>query len=111
MVWNNVEDGTSQPLFALKNVALFLRSTSNQSDNLTSLVNFIATVKMLVHEPSLINAHLSSEMTNVVQRDLVVLVNQIVVYSSREAVKAGEREIRSVIILVVINDGIINQFL
>ena len=64
---------------------------------------------MLVHAPSLINAQSSSAIINAVQRYLVVLENQIFVYSSLDAVKAAAREVVSVIMLVVIDDGIFNQ--
>ena len=100
------EDGTSLPFLALENVVLFLRSTSNRVDHLANLVDVIATVMMLVHTPSLINAQSSSEIINAVQSDLVVLVNQIVVYSSPNAVKAAAREVVSVSTLAVIDDGV-----
>ena len=109
-VVNLEEDGTSLPFLALENVVLFLRSTSNRVDHLANLVDVIATVMMLVHTPSLINPQSSSEIINAVQSDLVVLVNQIVVYSSPHVVKAAAPEIVSVIILAVIDDGIFNQF-
>ena len=89
---------------------LFLRSTSNQSDNLTNLVDVIATVMMLVHNPSLIDDYSSSEITNAFQRDHVVFVNRIVIDSSRDAVKAAARDIISVIIFAVLDDGMFNQF-
>ena len=95
---------------ALENVVLFLRSTSNRVDHLENLVDGIATVMMLVHNPSLINAQSSSEIINAVRSDLVILLNHIVPYSSLDAVKAAAREIVSVIILAVIDDGIFNQF-
>ena len=110
MVLNHEEDGTSLPFLALENVELFLRSTSNRVDHLANLVDAIATVMMVVHTPSLINAQSSSEIINAVQSDLVVLVNQIAVYSSSNAVKAATREVVSVIILAVIDDGIFSQF-
>ena len=103
---NLEEDGTSLPFLALENVVLFLRSTSNRVDHLANLVDVIATVMMLVHSPCLINGWSSSEIINAVRSDLVVLVNQIVVYSSPDAIKAAAREIVSVIILAVIDDGI-----
>ena len=109
-VVNLEEDGTSLAFLALENVVLFLRSTSNQVDHLANLVDFIVTVMMLVHTPSLINTQPSSEVINAVQSDLVILVNQIVVYSSPDAVKAAAREVVSVIILAVMDDGIFNQF-
>ena len=65
---------------------------------------------MLVHAPSLIEDRPSSEVINAVQRDTVILVNQIVVYSSPDAVDAGAREFVSLIILAVIDDRIFNQF-
>ena len=107
-VVNLGEDGTSLPSLALENVVLFLRSTSNQVHHLANLDDVIATVMMLVHTPSLINPQSSSEIINAVQSDLVVLVNQIVVYSFPDAVKAAAREIVSVIILAAIDDGIFN---
>ena len=86
-VVNLEEDGTSLSFLALENVVLFLRSTSNRVDHLANLLDAIATVMMLVHTPSLINPQSSSEIINAVQCDLVVLVNQIVVYSSRMSSK------------------------
>ena len=74
------------------------------------MVDVIATVMMLVHEPSLINAQSSSEIINAVQRDLVVLVNKTVFYSSSDAVKAAAHELVSAIILAVVYDGIFYQF-
>ena len=90
---------------------LFLRTTSNQGDNLVNLVDVITTVIILVHEPSVINVHPSSEIISAVQRDLVVLVNQIVVYRSYNAVKAAGGEIVSVIILAVIDGGMLDNVL
>ena len=109
-VVNLEEDGTSLPFLALENIVLFHRSNSNRVEYLANLVDLIATVMMLVRTPSLINAQSSSEIINAVQSDLVVLVNQIVVYSSPNAVKAAAREVVSVIILAVIDDGIFNLF-
>ena len=109
MVMNHEEDGTSLPFLALVYVVLFLRSTSTEGENLANSVDVIATVMMLVLDPGLIYAHSSSKNINAVQRDLVVLVNQIVIYSSPDAVKALVREIISVIILAVIDDGMFNQ--
>ena len=65
---------------------------------------------MLVHEPHLINVDSPSQIINAVQGDLVVLVNQIVVFSSGDAVKDAACEIEPVIILAVIDDRIFNQF-
>ena len=107
---NIEEDGTSLPFLALENVVLLLGSTSNRVDHLTNLVDVIVTVMMLVHTPSLINTQSSSEIINAVQSDLVILVNQIVVCSYLDAVKAATREVVSVIILAVIDYGIFNQF-
>ena len=81
-IMNLEEDGTCLPFLALENVVLFLRSISNRGDNLGNLVDFIATVIMLVNAHSLIYARSSSEIIDAVQKDLVVLVNQIDVYSS-----------------------------
>ena len=109
-VVNLEENGKSLLFLAFKNVVLFVRSTSNRVDHLAKLVDFIATVVMLVLAPSLIDSQSSSENINAVQRDLVVLVNQIVVHSSPDAVKAAAREVVSVIIRTVIDDAIFNQF-
>ena len=109
-VMNLEEDGTSLPFLALENVVLFLRSTSNRVDHLDSLVDVIVTTMMLVHTPSLLNAQSYSEIINAVHRDLAVLVNQIVAYTSPDAVKASAREVVSLITLAVIDDGIFNQF-
>ena len=109
-VVNLEEDGTSLPFLALENVVLFLRSTSNRVDHLDNLVDVLVAVMMRVHTPSLIDAQSSSEIIDAVQSDLVVLVNQIVVYSSPDAVKAAAREVVSLITLAVIDDGIFNQF-
>ena len=65
---------------------------------------------MLVHTPSLINAQSSSEITNAVRSDIVILVNHIVFYTSPNAVKAAAPEVVSVIILAVIDNGIFTQF-
>ena len=107
-VMNLEEDGTSLSFLALENVVLFLRSTSNRADHLANFVDVIASIMMLVQTPSLINAHSSSEIINAVQRNLVVLANQIIVYSSPDAVKAAPREVVSIIVLAVIDDGIFN---
>ena len=107
---NLEEDGVSLPFLALENFVFFLRSTSNRVDHLANLVDVIATVMMLVHEPSPINAQSSSEIINSVQRDLVVLVNKTVFYCSSDAVKATAHKVVSVIILAVVDDGIFNQF-
>ena len=74
------------------------------------LVEFIVTVMMLVNEPSLIDAHSSSEIINAVQRDIVALVNKVVICSSRGAFKAAAREITSIIILALIDGGMFNPF-
>ena len=110
MVLNHEEDGRSQPFLVLENAVLFLRSPSTEGDNQANLVNVIVTVMMLVHEPSLINAHSSSEIINAVQRDIVVLLNKIVVCTSCGAFKAAAREITSIIILALIDDGMFNLF-
>ena len=110
-VMNFEKDGTSLPFLGFENGVLFLRSISNQRENLAKLVDVIATVMMPVYAPSLNSAQSSSKIINAVQRDLIVLVNQIVIYSTPDAVKAAEREIVSVIILAVIDDRIFNQFL
>ena len=107
---NHEEDGTSLPFLALENVVSFLRFTSSPGDNLSNLVDIIVTVITLVRNPSLINAPSSSEIINAVQREIVVLVNQVFVYSSVDDVKAGARELISVIILTVIDDRVFNQF-
>ena len=110
MVLNHKELGTSLPFLALEIVVLFLWSTLNEGNELTSLVDVIATAMMLVHKPSLINVDLSSQIINAVQGDLVILVNQIVLYSYRDAVKAATREVISVIVLAVIDGQMFNQF-
>ena len=104
MVMNHEEDVTFLPFLALKNVKLFLRSTSNQGESIANLVNVFATAMMLVHESSLTNAHPSSKIINAFQINIVVLVNQIVVHNSSDAVKAAAREIVLVIILAVMDD-------
>ena len=109
-VVNLEEDRTSLPFLALQNFVLFFTSNSNRVDHLANLIDVIATVMMLVHPPSLINAQSPSEIVNAVQRDLVVLVNQIVVHDSPDEVKAASREVVSLIILAVIDDGIFDQF-
>ena len=110
MVLNHKELGTSLPFLALEIVVLFLWSTLNEGNELTSLVDVIATAMMLVHKPSLINVDLSSQIINAVQGDLVILVNQIVLYSYRDAVKAATREVISVIVFAVIDGQMFNQF-
>ena len=109
-VMNLEEDVTSLPLLALEKAVLFLISPSNRGDNLANLIDVIATFMMLVHLCSLINVHSSSEILNAVQRDIGVLVNQIIVYSSTDAIKSAASEIVSVGIHAVIDDGIFNQF-
>ena len=104
MVLNHEEHGTSLPFLDFENVVLLLRSISNQSKNLAKLVDVIATAMMLVQETRLINAHLFSEIINAAQRDLVFLVNLIVICNSRYDVKAAAREIMPLI------HGIVSEF-
>ena len=109
-VVNLEEDGTSLPFLALENVVLLLRSTSNRGHHLANLVDVIATVTILVQTPSLINPQSPFVVINNVQIDIAVVLNQIIFYSSPDAVKSAAREIASVIILPVIDDGIFTQF-
>ena len=95
---------------ALKNVLSFLRSIANQGDNLANLVDVIVTIMVLAQKLSLLNTHSSSEIINAIQRDLVILVNQIVVYSSNDVVKAAASQIASVITLAVTDERMFKQF-
>ena len=111
LVMNHEEDVTFLLSLALEKVVLFLRSISSQGKNLKSLVDLVVTVMILVQEPSLMATHSSSEVLNAIQRVRVVLPNQIVVYSSPDVLKTTAREIVSVIILALINEGALDQFL
>ena len=70
---------------------------------MTNLFDVMVTVTMLVHEPSLMRTHSPSEILQAIQRDLAVLVNQIVVYSSPDVVKAAAHETIYAITLAVID--------
>ena len=109
MVMNREEDGTSLPLLALENFLLFLMYISNQGANLTNFLDVIVSVKILVHETSMMQTRSSSEFINADQRYFLFLMNQIVVYSSKDAVKAEAREIMTVINFAEIDGKIVKQ--
>ena len=108
-VTNLEEDGISRPFLALENVESFLRSISNQRDNLANLVNFIMNFMTLVHEPNLINVHSFSEIINTVRKESCRFCESGHRHSSPGAIKAAAYEILSVTILAVIEDGIFNR--